>query len=326
MKRPASESVSRSPYDPGAVSARGRLKLKALVRVIRPSFFTITVVSVALGAAIAWGMNGSFSLGYFVLTILGALCAHGAINATNEYYDFLSGADVAAHEMTDFSGGSGVLPEGALSPSTVRWTFIVLFGIAFLIGIWISVERGWGAMLLALAGGLTGYAYTAPPLKFLYRGFGEIVLGVNFGPLLVPGSYYVQTGRFSIEPFVAGLAVGLSHSAAAYLNEFPDYETDKRVGKNNLVVELGRKRAVGVYIGCLAAVYGVLLAGVILRVATPWSLLPLVTVPWAVRAARIARRHYDDTAQLFPAMRISMRLITWIGLLLCLGYGIEGLG
>ena len=47
---------------------------------------------------------------------------------------------------------------------------------------------------IGVAGIALGVAYTAPPLKLVYRGLGEIAVALGFGPIMLLGAYVVQTG------------------------------------------------------------------------------------------------------------------------------------
>ena len=76
------------------------------------------------------------------------------------------------------------------------------FSITALIGFYIAAVKGWPVLAIGLFGLFCSIYYTVPPVKFGYRGFGELGLLVNFGPVIGLGSYYVQAGRFDAEPFL----------------------------------------------------------------------------------------------------------------------------
>lgn len=105
-------------------------------------------------------------------------------------------------------------------------------------GIALIFLRGWPVLLFGLAGFLAGFLYTAPPIRLVHRGLGELIVGLGFDPIIVLGSYWVQAQRLSIEPLLASLPIGLLVSAILYINEVPDRLWDARAGKMTLVVRL----------------------------------------------------------------------------------------
>jgi len=68
--------------------------------------------------------------------------------------------------------------------------------------------------------------------------------GLNCGPLVVLGAYYVQTGNVSLEAIVASIPIGLLITAVLYINQFPNEHADKTAKKNTFVVIIGRQKAI----------------------------------------------------------------------------------
>ena len=171
--------------------------------------------------------------------------------------------------------------------------------------------------------GLSVYFHTALPFKLVFSGLGELFIGLDFGILLTVGAFYVQTGFFALEPLVASLPIALLVAAILYINEFQDYKADKKVGKNHLVVRMGRKRAQVGYGIMMWMTYFIIIAGVVAGIISPWAILGLVTIPIAMKAVNTAKVHYDDYLKLAPANvgTIMSHLLT--GLLMTLGYMID---
>jgi 1,4-dihydroxy-2-naphthoate octaprenyltransferase len=162
--------------------------------------------------------------------------------------------------------------------------------------------------------------YTGYPFNWASRGVGELLVGLNFGPLMTLGAYYVQTQSFSWVPLIAGLPVGFLIAAVLYVNEFPDYRADSQVGKRTLVVRLGRKRAVTPYIGIMAAVYISITLGVLAGYLPLVALLGLATIPLSIRAVQYARKHHSQSFDLVPANAMTVIGHLATGLLLTLAY------
>jgi 1,4-dihydroxy-2-naphthoate octaprenyltransferase len=291
----------------------------------RAPFFTAAVVPVCLGGAIAWARTGAFNLWYFLLTLVGAVCLHAGTNMTNDYFDHTWGSDEVNTEFANpFTGGSRLIQMGIVKPEVFLWQGIGFFVIGGLIGLALILTRGLWVLWLGIVGVFSGYFYTAPPFRLVRTGVGELLIGLNFGPLMVLGSYYAQTRTVSWEPVIASLPVALLIALVVWINQFQDMRADAAVGKNHWVVRLGRKRSAVAYGLLLATVYVSLLAGVLCGGVTPFALLGLCTLPIAVKAYGVARVHYDDARQLTPANAATIQIHLWTGVLATLGYVVQG--
>jgi len=301
-------------------------KLKSYVIAMRVPFFTASVIPVLLGSAIAWVHTGGIHWFYFFLTLLGGVLLHAGANIINDYFDHLSGTDDINTEFArPFTGGSRVIQDGLLSPREVLAEALILYALASGIGVYLAAARGWEILALGVIGVFSGFFYCAPPFKLVHRGIGEIFIGLNFGVLMTLGAYFVQARSFAWEPFAASLPVAFLIAAVLYINEFQDANADGAVGKNQIVVRLGKKRAVAGYIGVMAAAYVSVGAAVALKVLTPWALLSFAALPFAAKAIVSAGRNYADSKALVPAnaMTILSHLVT--GIMLSVAYLISGL-
>lgn len=299
-------------------------KIKLYLEELRAPFFTATLVPVFVGTAIAWDRTGSFNFGYFILTLFGATFLHAGANVINDYFDHKRGCDEANKEFVrPFSGGSRMIQKGLLSPREVLIEALLFFTLGSLIGIYLVWSRGIPVLYIGIIGLISGFFYSAPPLSLNDRGIGEVLIGLNFGVLMVLGTYFVQTGSFSLEPIIASLPIALLVIAILYINEFPDYNADKQVGKNHLVVRLGKRRAATGYLLLISLAYISITAGVVFSAVTPFALLGLLTLPLAVKAVKTTLSNYDDTSNLIPAnaMTIVIHLVT--GVLIGIGYVLD---
>jgi 1,4-dihydroxy-2-naphthoate octaprenyltransferase len=190
-----------------------------MIKALRAPFFTASIVPVLLGGTVVIYHNGMFKQLYFLLTLLGVVCLHAAGNLINDYFDYKSGADTLNKAPTPFSGGSRVLVDGQLKTINILFlatTFLVLgLGVA----VFLALKIGPTILLLGFMGAIAGILYSAPPFKLVYRGLGEVVVGQTFGPLIVVGTYYVQTGFFSTMPVFASIPLALFIAAVFYVND-----------------------------------------------------------------------------------------------------------
>ena len=138
--------------------------------------------------------------------------------------------------------------------------------------------------------------------------------------LVTLGSYFVQTQQMSAEAALAALPIALLIAWVLYINEFPDYAADKKVGKDNLVVRLGKERAVDGYILIMALVFISVLVLAGFRLISPFSLLIFLILPRVVRAIRVARLNFNRTLYLIPANADTVLSHLYGGALISLGY------
>ncbi len=292
------------------------------MKVLRAPFFTAVLIPVFLGAAVAWYSFKVFDPTYLVLSLIGAVCVNAGTNLANDYFDYKSGCDLVNTDFTSpFSGGSGLLPRGVLSPEKVHLASLISFVFAGLIGVFFALTRGWIVFALGLIGAFSGYFYTT---QLATRGIGEVMVGLNCGPLVVLGSYYVQTQSIALEPIVASIPIGILILAVLWVNEIPDLDADAKAGKTTLVTRIGRKRAADIYGTLMFSTYAIILLAVSLSLLPVFTLLSFLTIPLAIRAVYVARRNYGDPRKLIPANAGTVLVHLVTGLLLCTAYVISG--
>jgi 1,4-dihydroxy-2-naphthoate octaprenyltransferase len=213
------------------------------------------------------------------------------VEAFNEFFDSRMGTDRV------FS------PEDRAPVSdTVLWLGIAAFAGALAIGGYLTLRTGWPVLVFAVLGGAAAIFYEAPPIRWSYRGLGEIVIALSYGPVMVLGSLYLQTRTISLGALWASLVPGFLIMALAVVNAIPDFHQDRLVGKRNLVVRLGRRRAVWLYLslagaGLLAAAIGAASG----QFPKP-SLAALLALPLLALSARRAILSYESARRFVPAI------------------------
>ncbi len=300
---------------------------------MRIPFLQATIIPVVLGGVIAWQSSAGklFHWDLFLLTILGASLIHIATNMLNDYFDYKSGNDLMVKHQNPFAGGGRILTAGLISPSKHLAVSLSSLVIGCLIGFYLIFAQGLPMLFwLGLVGVISSYFYVGPPLKLAYRGVGEIIVGLNFGPIVTLGSYYVQTGSWSLaaltEPFLASLPIGLLIAAVLWINEFPDVDADRAVGKKTLVLRLGHLRSVSVFITMLAASYLLVISYSLLRVfdslqiTSYTTLIVLLSLPIGIKAVRVLRASYQDPHAIIPANAGTIMLHLSFGILAIVGF------
>ena len=225
-------------------------------------------------------------LGGVVLAVIG-------VEAFNEYFDAQMGTD-RVFNPDDVPPMSGLGALARASPlSRARWRSASISRTA----------AGWPILAFAVLGGLAAIFYVAPPIRWAYRGLGETVIALSYGPWMVLGSLYLHTRALSWGAFWASLVPGFLIMSLAVVNAIPDYHQDRLVGKRNLVVRLGRRRGVWLYLALAAAGLLVAAAGVAAGVFPVACLAALLALPLLVSSARAALHTYESPRQFVPAIR-----------------------
>ena len=290
--------------------------------IMRLPFLSATIVPILLGTAVA-SRYTNIDWFYFALTMLGGSLLHIGTNTSNDYFDHTSGTDEANYNyMVPFSGGSRSIQMGLISSKGMLYLSIITFLLSGLAGIPLIMKAGINILYLGFIGFLSGFFYTAPPFRFASRkGLGELLIGLNFGPLMVVGSFLVQTNgeiTHAFEAVLAGIPIGFLVAAIVYVNQFPDHDGDKATGKNNLVVVFGPERA---RIGYVLLVVGAFISIIVMALNGTFpmlSLMALVTSVFSIYTIKTLYKHYDNRLlQPANAGTIALHFIT--GVIFCVG-------
>lgn len=269
----------------------------------RPAFLTITLAGVLLGFATASHAGAPFDIPAALGTLLLALLAHAGVNVLNDYYDHLNGTDAAnVDRLFPFTGGSRFIQNGVLSPGQTLAFGLMLFLVVIGGGLWLIERSGMGLFWVGLVGLFIGWAYSAPPLKLNSRGLGEMCVAAGF-LLIVAGADFVQRHAFEALPWLVGLPYALMVTNILYINQFPDRTADLAAGKRHWVVRLSPEQAAHGYGLILLVAFG-WLVGITAAGRVPhWTLLALLAVLPAIRAASQLRYFAGQPALLAPAIR-----------------------
>jgi 1,4-dihydroxy-2-naphthoate octaprenyltransferase len=268
-----------------------------IVGPMRPAFLILAPACVLLGVASARWTGSDLGLVPLILVFLGGLAAHIAVNALNEYDDFKSGLDLVT-EPTPFSGGTKTLPNNPTKAHTALITGLVSLTVTVVIGIYFLTQRGLGLLPLGLLGCVIVVLYT----RFMTRSpfWCLVAPGLGFGLLMVMGADFALSGSYTWTAFVASLVPFFLVSDLLLLNQFPDVEADRSVGRYHLLIALGRRAGLRMYGLFLLLAYLAIVAGWLFGVLPTACLLGLLTLPLAVSAYRGAVRNAENIGGLVP--------------------------
>ncbi len=295
-----------------------RYSFSTWAHAVRPFSFTASATPVLLGTALALYQTGSINFIIMAAAILSGIMLHAGTNLISDYFDYLKGVD-----RDETFGGSRLLVEKQMRPKEVLAGGFFAFALAFLIGIYLLIELGWPIIAFGLAGILGGYFYTAGPIGYKYRAFGEFLVFALMGPLMVWGGHFVQVGRLEILPLLISLPIGILVAAILFANNLRDIEDDNKSGYNTQASMLGRKYARIVYGGMLLLAYGVLALLVIIGKAPIWSLAALISIPAALKVNKIIqeslkqdRKHLAMVDVMTAQLHFQFGILFTIGLVL----------
>ncbi|MGM0651472.1 MAG: prenyltransferase [Bacillota bacterium] len=285
-----------------------------------PKIWIASSIPMAVGGAIAYTHLRSFHWGWFLLGCTAIYMLETGKNAINEYIDYLSGVDtfVSPDKRTPFSGGKKTIIDGILTLQENLVIGIVTVAFGCLLGLIVVLFREFDILWIGLTGVFFALFYSLPPLKFAYRGLGELVVGFTFGPLITTGTYLVQAHTISFDVVLASLPLGFLIANVLWINQYPDYEADLKGGKMNGVVRMGKKEGVNIYVLLFGLTYFFLLLLALFSLNVFW-LLPLISLPLAYRAIIVARRHYNDIPRLTEANAKTIQVYQLTGLTMVTG-------
>jgi 1,4-dihydroxy-2-naphthoate polyprenyltransferase len=267
--------------------ATNRETLKAWIQASRPPFFIATLAPLLIGwvSAKAHGLHP----GRFFLVIFGSFIVHLVTNLANDYFDYIKGTDSG-----ESIGGSRVIQEGKILPDVLLKTIILLYFIAFLIAFTIMFSFNLFVILpLVLFAAFSSFFYVAPPIRYGYYGLGELFVGINMGPVIVVGTYWVIADRFDWAPFYLSLPVGLMVASILYYQSLPDMKTDLAAGKYTLAVRLGKRGAFAGLIVFWILIYLAITFLIFTGVLSWLAFICLLSIPVCVKMIRLVKNTED---------------------------------
>lgn len=275
-------------------------KAKLLFLETRPAFLLLvpSCMSVGIAAAVYDGFFNGWNL---LFAFIGSLLAHVSVNVYNDYYDFKRKTDLLT-KRTPFSGGSGFLPQGLVTPKEAFWLATIALLVGLAIGIYFILTYP-QLLIIVILSALIVVSYTPVLTKI---GLTELFPGFGFGPLLIIGSYITQLSpenvHISATVIAASIPAGILVSNLLFVNEIPDFEADIKTGRRHAVILLGKKASSVGYVVLLSLTYISIIVPVLLKILPIYCLLGLLTIPVAGKASQSVLRDYEDAGKITPAL------------------------
>jgi len=277
----------------------------------RPKTLPAAFVPVIVGSSLAV-QKGKLNIIASVIALVCSLLIQIGTNFTNDLYDYYKGAD--EHER---KGPLRVLTAGLVSPGQMKFAIIFVFGLTFLLGLYLVYLRGPIILAIGVLSIIAGIAYTAGPYPLAYNGLGDVFVFLFFGVFGTIGTYFLHFGYFSLESLIASIPVGALITNILIVNNYRDIEEDKLVGKNTLAVLLGRTFSKYQYLFFL-----------VISFVTPavlfstnnykfWVFLPYVTIPIAIKLMQMLNKSKGE--ELNVALALTAKFSALFGLLFSIG-------
>ena len=291
-------------------------KMKSLLGTVRVPFLLLTPSCVSVGEGTAYRQTHEIYWPHVLLVLIGALSAHVSVNAFNEYFDFKSGLDTKTRR-TPFSGGSGTLPANPEMKEACFLLAWVTFVITTAIGGYFVCLQGWQLLPVGIFGLILLVTYTI--WWVCHPVFCLIAPGLGFGILMVMGTHFALTGAYSPAAFSASLLPTFLVSGLLLLNQFPDAEADKSVGRRHFPITIGRRASAALYGILLFLAYFSIVAGVLLRLLPVMSLITLLTAVMGWYVYKDVSHNADDIPALIPSMGMNVIINIFAPVLLVVG-------
>lgn len=281
------------------------VEIKYILGPMRLPFLILTPACVALGFGAALWTQGYVAPFQVIMVLVGAVSAHISVNAFNEYFDFKSGLDFHT-QRTPFSGGSGTLPANPHMAKHALVIAIATFTVVVGIGFYFLIVRGPALLAIGILGLFLLIFYTPWIAHHPYMCL--VAPGLGFGPFMVIGTHVALTGSYSWTAFVASMIPFFLVSNLLLLNQFPDVEADRDVGRKHLPIVIGRRASSLLYVGFLLMAYLSLIWGVYNQYLPKASLIGLATAILAVPVSIGSYRYAENVKKLIPLMGINVAI------------------
>jgi len=305
-----------APIDTAASASVRPGSLGAWVLASRPKTLSAAAAPVLVGTACA-SARGQVQWGPAVAALFGALLLQIGANFANDVFDYEKGADTAER-----LGPTRAVQAGLLSARSMRRGMWLVFGLALVIGLYLTSVSGPVILLIGCASIASAIAYTGGPYPLGYHGLGDVFVFIFFGLVAVCGTALVEIGHVPGLAVACAIPVGALATAILVVNNLRDRVTDLSAGKRTLAVRYGRGFALGQYRALIAVSYLTPVGLLLSRSSGPEVLLPLLSLPLAIKTERAVSA--TEGRELNPLLAATAKLLAVFGLLFALGLSLRG--
>jgi len=252
----------------------------------RAAVVVMSLISGLLGGLLVLvGAPGQFSLGLTLLTALGLVLAHTGSNLVNDYWDARHGIDSPDSPRVNY--GPQAFVNGEFTSRQLLVSTGAVLALAAAIGLYLAYVAGPMVLVFMGLGAAILLFYSGDPFPLKYRGLGEIAVLIVWGPLMVGGTYYIQTQTLPWWVLAASLPYALGVTTVLFGKHLDKVNFDAQNKTNTLVVLLGEKNARLVTRALVALMYILPVVLVAAGVFLPTVLLVALALPSALTLWKI---------------------------------------
>ena len=296
----------------------------SVIAITRLPFLSATWIPII--AAAVWGIQENLvtiDWTTFILVFLGGSFLHLAANTYNDYFDWTSGTDQINNDyFLQLSGGSRAIELGLINEKQLFKLATIFLALSGIMGLGVMSKLGDNRFELfyyGLAGAFSAYFYTGYPLRLVARkGIGELLIGLNYGPLMTMGTIFAMSGTHNWDAFLFGIPLGILTTAILWINQFPDRESDEIAGKNHLVVVLGLEKSSWGYLILMISAFSSIYLLYNYNIIQKGALLSMLGLPIALYFSYKVINNYD-TRELAIANWGTIGIHSITGILMILG-------
>lgn len=287
-------------------------KFKLWLAAIKPPMYTVAVIPITVGSAVAYAESHIINLNILVTFILSAISIIAWLNISNDVFDSDTGIDInKAESVVNLTGNRNLM----------FWlaNLSLCLGISGIVAIsWWQQDLTVIAIVLLCC--FLGYTYQGPPFRLGYQGLGEIICFVCFGPLALSAAYYSQTQTWSIVNLIASLIIGISTSLILFCSHFHQVKDDLAAGKLSPIVRIGTKMGASILQWSTVSIYLLTIVGVFCGLFPIATLLIFLSLPLAFKLTKFVWEYHDLPDRIRTCKYLAVRLQFVSGLLLALGF------
>ena len=179
-----------------------------------------------------------------VLLLLACIAMQAAVNAFNDYFDFIKGTD-CADDYVEIS--DAVLVYEHINPKHVLLLGLAYLGIAGLLAFPVLITSGWAPLVIGGIGSLVVWTYSGGSVPISYIPIGEFVSGFVMGGLIPMGIVAAVTNQFEFDVLVPSIPLIIGIGLIMMTNNTCDIEKDRKAGRHTLPAVVGHQNAVRIY-------------------------------------------------------------------------------
>ncbi len=238
----------------------------------------LTAVALSFGGA-------EFNLIAAIAAVIGVVLLHLGLNLLDDWFDYKVGSAEARSKVANegFRGRMIKYPyltSGEATQKELLRVVLILLMAAGLMGAAVIAVRGWDILWWMAAALVIGVSYSGGPLKLGFRGLGELVIFIMFGPLMMTGVYYAITGALDWKIVCLSIAAGLLVTNIVYSHSVLDAVPDKKMGKKTMAHLMGSGKGQIAFSAVLNTLpYLIVVIGVIFGHMHPAYLAVLIVLP-----------------------------------------------